>query len=782
MAKNLLIVESPAKAKTIEGYLGKDFLVKSSYGHIRDLVKTDEAIDTAHNFEQKYEVPTDKKAIVSELKKLAKEAEMVWLASDEDREGEAISWHLFETLGLKEEKTKRIVFHEITKPAILKAIESPRTIDYNLVNAQQARRVLDRLVGFELSPVLWKKVKPSLSAGRVQSVAVRLIVDREREVNQFNAEAAFKVVAIFSTDTGKELFKAELGERFSKKGDAEQFLTDCKAAIFTITSLETKPSKRSPAAPFTTSTLQQEASRKLGFSVARTMSVAQKLYEAGKITYMRTDSVNLSDTALGAAANEINSSFGEKYHQVRKYKTKSAGAQEAHEAIRPTYFEVHTLNGDPSEKRLYELIWKRAIASQMAEAAFERTTAKIGISTRKEELIAQGEVLKFDGFLKVYMESTDEEDDTEINAEDSKKDAILPPLAKGQSLNLVELTATERYSRPPARYTEASLVKKLEELGIGRPSTYAPTISTVQNRGYVVKEDRDGRTRNYEVLTLKGGTISGETLTENTGAEKSKLFPTDIGAIVNDFLVEHFKGIVDFHFTAKVEKEFDDIAQGLTNWTAMLRNFYDPFHAEVQNTLDNAERANGGRELGIDPVSGKTISVRIGRFGPFVQIGDTEGEEKPRYASLRTGQMMESISLEDALELFKLPKTLGQFEDKDMVVAIGKFGPYVRHDGAFYSIPKEFDPHTIEEAKAIEIIQEKRQKDIDKLIKVFDENPDARIENGRWGPYIKFGKLNIKIPKDKTPESISYAEVLVLAEAAEKEPKKGGAKRFAKKK
>ncbi len=782
MAKNLLIVESPAKAKTIEGYLGKDFLVKSSYGHIRDLVKTDEAIDTAHNFEQKYEVPTDKKAIVSELKKLAKEAEMVWLASDEDREGEAISWHLFETLGLKEEKTKRIVFHEITKPAILKAIESPRTIDYNLVNAQQARRVLDRLVGFELSPVLWKKVKPSLSAGRVQSVAVRLIVDREREVNQFNAEAAFKVVAIFSTDSAKELFKAELGERFSQKGEAEQFLNDCKTAIFTITSLETKPSKRSPSAPFTTSTLQQEASRKLGFSVARTMSVAQKLYEAGKITYMRTDSVNLSDTALGAAANEINSSFGEKYHQVRKYKTKSAGAQEAHEAIRPTYFEVHTLNGDPSEKRLYELIWKRAIASQMAEAQFEKTTAKISISTRKEELIAQGEVLKFDGFLKVYMESSDEEDDTEITAEDSKQEAILPPLAKGQILNLVELTATERYSRPPARYTEASLVKKLEELGIGRPSTYAPTISTVQNRGYVVKEDREGRTRNYEIVTLKGGAISGETRTENTGAEKSKLFPTDIGAIVNDFLVEHFKGIVDFHFTAKVEKEFDDIAQGLTNWTAMLRNFYDPFHAEVQNTLDNAERANGGRELGIDPVSGKTISVRIGRFGPFVQIGDTEGEEKPRYASLRTGQMMESISLEDALELFKLPKTLGQFEDKDMVVAIGKFGPYVRHDGAFYSIPKEFDPHTLEEAKAIEIIQEKRQKDIDKLIRTFDENPDARIENGRWGPYIKFGKLNIKIPKDKTPESISYAEILVLAEVAEKEPKKGGSKRFAKKK
>ncbi len=782
MAKNLLIVESPAKAKTIEGYLGKDFLVKSSYGHIRDLVKTDEAIDTKHNFEQKYEVPADKKAIVAELKKLAKAAEMVWLASDEDREGEAISWHLFETLDLKEEKTKRIVFHEITKPAILKAIESPRKIDYNLVNAQQARRVLDRLVGFELSPVLWKKVKPSLSAGRVQSVAVRLIVDREREVNQFNAEAAFKVVAIFSTGQAKELFKAELPQRFAQQPEAQKFLEDCLSAIYTITSLETKPAKRSPAAPFYTSTLQQEASRKLGFSVARTMSVAQKLYEAGKITYMRTDSVNLSDTALEAAAKEIKSAYGEKYHLLRKFKTKSAGAQEAHEAIRPTYFDVHTLNGDPSEKRLYELIWKRAIASQMSEAQFEKTTAKINISTRPEEFVAQGEVMKFDGFLKVYMESTDEEEETDVNLDEKNDQAILPPLSKGQALQLREMNATERYSRPPARYTEASLVKKLEELGIGRPSTYAPTISTVQNRGYVVKEDREGRARNYQVLTLKDSQISAEQRTENTGAEKSKLFPTDIGAIVNDFLVQHFKGIVDFHFTAKVEKEFDDIAQGLTEWTAMLRNFYGPFHSEVENTLENAERANGGRDLGIDPVSGKKISVRIGRFGPFVQIGDTEDEEKPRYASLRTGQMIESISLEEAMELFKLPKTVGQFEDKDMVVAIGKFGPYVRHDGSFYSLPKEVDPHTVEEAKAIEIIQEKRQKDIDKLIKRFDENPDARIENGRWGPYIKFGKLNIKIPKDKTPEDITYEEVLVLAEAAEKEPKKAGAKRFAKKK
>ncbi len=782
MAKNLLIVESPAKAKTIEGYLGKDFLVKSSYGHIRDLVKTDDAIDIKHGFTQKYEVPADKKAVVSELKKLAKEAEMVWLASDEDREGEAISWHLFETLDLKADKTKRIVFHEITKPAIIKAIENPRQIDYNLVNAQQARRVLDRLVGFELSPVLWKKVKPSLSAGRVQSVAVRLIVDREREINQFKPEAAFKVVAIFSTGKAKELFKAELPQRFAEQAAAAQFLNDCLSAAFHVNSLETKPAKRSPAAPFTTSTLQQEASRKLGFSVSRTMSVAQKLYEAGKITYMRTDSVNLSDTALDAAAKEIRSAYGEQYHQLRKFKTKSAGAQEAHEAIRPTYFDVHTLTGDAAEKRLYELIWKRAIASQMSEAAFEKTTAKIGISTRAEELVAQGEVMKFDGFLKVYMESSDEEEDNEVNLEDSNDQAILPPLSKGQALELREMHATERYSRPPARYTEASLVKKLEELGIGRPSTYAPTISTVQNRGYVVKEDREGKVRNYQFLSLRDGQIVTETKTENTGAEKAKLFPTDIGAIVNDFLVEHFKGIVDFHFTAKVEKEFDEIAQGLKDWTKMLEGFYGPFHSEVENTLQNAERANGGRELGIDPASGKKISVRIGRFGPFVQIGDAEDEEKPRYASLRSGQMLESISLEEALDLFKLPKKVGSFEDLDMTVAIGKFGPYIRHNNAFYSLPKEVDPFDVDEAQAIEIIADKRKRDAEKLIKVFEENPEARIENGRWGPYIKFGKLNIKIPKDKTPESLTYAEVAELAAAAEKEGPKNGARRFARKK
>ncbi len=768
MAKNLLIVESPAKAKTIEGYLGKDFMVKSSYGHIRDLVKTDDAIDVNNQFAQKYEVPADKKAIVSELKKLAKESELVWLASDEDREGEAISWHLFDTLELKEEKTRRIVFHEITKPAIIKAIETPRKIDYNLVYAQQARRVLDRLVGFELSPVLWKKVKPSLSAGRVQSVAVRLIVDREREVNKFQSAAAFKIVAVFSTGKQKELFRAELSTRFDQAEDARRFLNDCIGAGFSVTQLDTKPAKRSPAPPFTTSTLQQEASRKLGFSVSRTMTVAQKLYESGKITYMRTDSVNLSDTALNASADEIISVYGPKYHQQRKFKTKSAGAQEAHEAIRPTYFNVKTVDGDPSERRLYELIWKRAIASQMSEAQFEKTTAKIAITTRPEELVANGEVMKFDGFLKVYMESDD--DENEAVADDAADNAMLPPLAKGQSLELKEMNATERYTRPPSRYTEASLVKKLEELGIGRPSTYAPTISTIQNRGYVVKEDRDGKPRNYQVLTLKDAAVTAKTLTEVTGTERAKLFPTDIGAVVNDFLVAHFKGIVDFNFTASVEKQFDEIAQGLQEWTKMIRAFYSPFHQEVETTLLNADRANGERELGVDPVTGKKISVRIGRFGPFVQIGEAseDEQEKPRYASLRSGQMIESISLEDALELFKLPKKAGIFEDKEMTVAVGKFGPYIRHNSAFYSLPKGIDPLTVDEPTAISIIEAKRQKDIERLIKTFDENPEARIENGRWGPYIKFGKLNIKIPKGKDPMELTYQEVLELSEIPQK--------------
>ncbi len=598
MAKNLLIVESPAKAKTIEGYLGKDFLVKSSYGHIRDLVKTDDAIDTEDNFKQKYEVPSDKKSVVSELKKLAKEAEMVWLASDEDREGEAISWHLYETLSLKDDRTKRIVFHEITKPAILSAIEKPRKIDFNLVNAQQARRVLDRLVGFELSPVLWKKVKPSLSAGRVQSVAVRLIVEREREINRFEAEASYKIVAQFTTGKGREQFKAELPHRFERKEDAAQFLNDCIKASFSIASLEKKPAKRSPSAPFTTSTLQQEASRKLGFSVARTMQVAQRLYEAGRITYMRTDSVNLSDTAINAAEQEIVNAYGEKYHKLRRYKTKSAGAQEAHEAIRPTYFSEHSIDGDNAERRLYELIWKRAIASQMSEAEFEKTTAKIDVSTRSEDLVATGEIMKFDGFLKVYMESSD--DESEHTHDQEGDNALLPPLEKGQALSLKAMNATQRFSRPPARYTEASLVKKLEELGIGRPSTYAPTISTIQNRGYVVKEDRDGRERHYTVLSISEQQVLEELKTEMTGAERSKMFPTDIGVLVNDFLVEHFNDIIDYHFTAKVEKEFDEIAQGDKEWTAMLKDFYGPFHDGIQDTLENADRASHERELGAE--------------------------------------------------------------------------------------------------------------------------------------------------------------------------------------
>ncbi len=760
MAKNLLIVESPAKAKTIEGYLGKDFLVKSSYGHIRDLVKTDDAIDVNNNFDQKYEVPADKKAVVTELRKLAKEAEMVWLASDEDREGEAISWHLYETLGLKEDSTKRIVFHEITKPAILKAIDTPRKIDYNLVHAQQARRVLDRLVGFELSPVLWKKVKPSLSAGRVQSVAVRLIVDREREITSFQSTAAYKIIAIFSTGKAKELFRAELPERYDTEAEATMFLEDCINASYTISSLETRPTKRNPAPPFTTSTLQQEASRKLGFSVSRTMTVAQKLYESGKITYMRTDSVNLSETALNAAAAEINSAYGTKYYQQRTFKTKSAGAQEAHEAIRPTYFEQHTINGDASETRLYELIWKRAIASQMSEAQFEKTTAKIDISTRKENFVANGEVMKFDGFLKVYMESTDEE--TELHLDGAETDnAILPPLSKGQSLQAQEIKATERFSRPPARYTEASLVKKLEELGIGRPSTYAPTISTIQNRGYVVKEDRDGKTRNFCVFTLANGAIKKETRAEITGAEKSKLFPTDIGAVVNDFLVQHFKGIVDFNFTASVEKEFDEIAHGLKEWTEMIRSFYNPFHIEVENTLQHADRASGERLLGVDPVSGKNVYTKVGKFGPLVQIGEVDSEEKPQYASLLKAQSVSSITLEEALELFKLPLKLADYEGKEVIIGVGRFGPYVKWGEAFISLPKNEDPLSVTQERAIEIIKEKIA--IDAPVAEYKGHPVTKGK-GRFGPFIKWNDLFINIPARYNFDNLSQAEIEELVD------------------
>lgn len=783
MAKNLLIVESPAKAKTIEAYLGKDFLVRSSYGHIRDLAKGNDAIDVHNYFTQVYEVPEDKRAVVSELKKLAKDAEMVWLASDEDREGEAISWHLFETLNLKEENTKRIVFHEITKPAILKAIQNPRGIDYNLVHAQQARRVLDRLVGFELSPVLWRKVKPSLSAGRVQSVAVRLLVDREREINQFKSKPYFRLVAQFFTDTPKNSFKAELTDKMEIGADALKFLEDCIPAQFSIFSLETHPIKRSPAPPFTTSTLQQEAARKLGYSVSRTMTVAQKLYEQGKITYMRTDSVNLSDQALGSAESEIISSFGKAYHQFRKYKTKTAGAQEAHEAIRPTYFENHSIEGDPSEVRLYELIWKRAIASQMAEAIIEKTQALIDISTRPEKLKAEGEVIRFDGFLKVYRETSDEE--MELGLANKDADAMLPPLTLGQSLNLEELIATEKFTRASARYTEASLVKKLEELGIGRPSTYAPTISTIQKRGYVVKEDREGKERSYQQIRLKEGKIQQNTLIEMTGTEKSKLFPTDIGVVVNDFLVQYFQGIVDFHFTAKVEKEFDEIAGGNKEWTTMIQGFYDPFHKEVENTIETAERQNGARDLGLDPETGKRVSVRIGRYGPFVQIGETDNElEKPRYASLKTGQLIETISLEEGLELFKFPKPIGDFEEKPMVVGLGRFGPYIRHDSQFYSIPKGEDPQTLVSEKAIELILEKRKRDSEKLILSFEQDPLLKVLKGRWGPFIAYGKANVKIPKGKDPESLSFEECMEWVGPANIEeqnnPKKAGTKAGAK--
>ncbi len=764
MAKNLLIVESPAKAKTIEGYLGKDFVVKSSYGHIRDLVKGDMGIDIDNNFSQTYEVPADKKQVVAELKKLAKTAETVWLASDEDREGEAISWHLFETLGLKDANTKRIVFHEITKPAILKAIDNPRTIDYNLVHAQQARRVLDRLVGFELSPVLWKKVKPSLSAGRVQSVAVRLIVDREREVNKFTATAAFKITAQFSIGNGTAIVKAELPQRFDKAADAEKFLQDCINANFAVNTLEVKPAKRNPAAPFTTSTLQQEAARKLGYSVARTMQIAQRLYESGKITYMRTDSVNLSETAITAAAAEIKSAYGDKYHYKRVYKTKSAGAQEAHEAIRPTEFSQHSVSGDSSEQRLYELIWKRAIASQMSEALFEKTSVNISVSTRKEQLLAEGEVLKFDGFLKVYLESTDDDDD---ESEDSN---LLPPLTKGQALTLKELAATERFSRPPARYTEASLVKKLEELGIGRPSTYAPTISTVQNRGYVVKEDRDGRKREFTSMVLANGSISKQVKSEITGAEKSKLFPTDIGEVVNDFLVEHFKGIVDFNFTAKVEKQFDEIAQGLQDWTKMLHSFYTPFHLEVEDTLENADRANGERLLGLDPVTGKNVYAKVGRYGPLVQIGDLgdeEDAEKPKYASLTKSQSVGTITLPDALDLFKLPFQLEEYQGEEVAVGIGRFGPYVKWGETFISIPKNEDPLTVDQARAISIIDEKIKADAP--VASFDSLPVTK-GTGRFGPFIKWNGLFINVPKAYNFDTLSDDEIReLIAKKIEKE-------------
>lgn len=766
MAKNLVIVESPAKAKTIEKFLGKDFEVLSSYGHIRDLKKKDFSVDIEHNYKPIYEIPADKKKLVETLKQEADKADMVWLASDEDREGEAIAWHLFEVLKLKPEKTKRIVFHEITKDAILHAIENPRDIDLNRVDAQQARRVLDRIVGFELSPVLWKKVKPALSAGRVQSVAVRLIVEREREISAFKPEAAYRVIGEFLLPGG-ELLKAELSQRLKIEDEAKALLEACKTARFSIGDVTVKPAKKSPAAPFTTSTLQQEAARKLGFSVAQTMMVAQRLYEAGHITYMRTDSVNLSSLAINTTKDEIVKTLGERYLHIRNYHTHTKGAQEAHEAIRPTYISHHEINASSQEKRLYELIWKRTIASQMSDAELEKTTATIAVSGRKEHFVAVGEVLKFDGFLKVYMESTDDEGDAEGN------DKMLPALAKGDVLTLSSVTATERFSQAPARYTEASLVRKLEELGIGRPSTYAPTISTIQQREYVEKGDRKGTERKYRMLTLHDGKIESGEKTELTGADKGKLLPTDIGVVVNDFLTEYFPDILNYNFTANVEQQFDDIAEGKTVWNDEIDHFYKLFHPVVESALAlRLEHKVGERVLGTDPKSGRPVSVKIGRFGPLVQIGTPEDTEKPLFASLLKGQSMSTITLEEALKLFDLPRTLGDFEGKTVVVGIGRFGPYIRHDGKYVSLPKEFTPQGVSLEDAIMLIQQKREQESQRLIKKFDEDDELELLNGRFGPYIAYKKKNYKLPKGSEPASLTFADCMKIVEDADKAPAK----------
>jgi DNA topoisomerase-1 len=772
MIENLVIVESPAKAKTIEKFLGDKFLVKSSFGHIRDLAKKNFGIDLDNDYSPQYIIPDDKKEVVKELKKLAKEAKVVWLASDEDREGEAIAWHLYKVLDLDEKSTKRIVFHEITKDAIIRAIENPREIDQHLVDAQQARRVLDRLVGFELSPVLWRKVKPSLSAGRVQSVAVRVLVEREREIMNFKSESSYRITGKFLTE-GEQLIQAELTKRLKDEKTTRQFLEDAKDAAFHVSSVQKKPGKKTPAAPFTTSTLQQEASRKLGFSVARTMSVAQKLYEAGKITYMRTDSVNLSSSAMQAAAQMINQEFGEKYHKARNYQTKSKGAQEAHEAIRPTYITKPMVGGSDPEKRLYELIWKRTIASQMSDAQLERTTIKIESENLSVPFQANGEVLKFDGFLKVYIESTDDE-----NQEEETK-GLLPKVKENERMQQEEIQATQRFTHYPPRYTEASLVKKLEELGIGRPSTYAPTISTIQNRGYVIKEDRPGVERKFQVLTLRNGTIKSAEKKETTGAEKKKLFPNDVGMVVNDFLVENFDDIIDFNFTAKVEGEFDKVAQGQEEWNKMIDRFYKNFHPKVEDTLENTGRSAGERHLGDDPKTGKPITAKLGPYGPMVQIGTKEDEEKPKFASLLRGQHLETITLEEALKLFDLPRDVGEYEGKKVVAAIGRFGPYVRHDGKFASLKKGVDdPLSITLERAIELIEEKREKDRNRIVKQFKEDADVEILNGRWGPYIKYKKDNYRIPKTVEAKDLSYEEVMsMIKEQDKKKTTKGKGKK-----
>ncbi len=763
MAKNLVIVESPAKAKTIEGYLGKDFTVKASMGHIRDLAKGNDAIDVHNNFLPHYIVSEGKEQVVQELKKLVKQSDIIWLATDEDREGEAIAWHLYEELNLSNKVTKRFVYHEVTKNAILKAIEKPREIDNNLVNAQQARRILDRLVGFELSPVLWRKVRPSLSAGRVQSVAVRLIVEREREIIDFSSSSAFKVSGIFlpEQDNAKS-FIAELPKRLETQQQAESFLVSCKNANFTVHSIETKPGKKSPAPPFTTSTLQQEASRKLGLSIDRTMRIAQQLYEAGHITYMRTDSVNLSESAISLAMNEISNEFGNSYALARHYTNKSSNAQEAHEAIRPTDFHKHSIDSGKDEQRLYELIWKRAIASQMADAQLEKTTASILISTNNEFLVAMGEVIRFEGFLKVYTESHDDDQEQE----DSKR---LPAMNKGDILTNEYLQAIQRFQKPAPRYTEASLVKKLEELGIGRPSTYAPTISTIQKRDYVVKENRDGKKRDFTTLMLKENILSAEIKSENYGAEKSKLFPTDIGMVVNDFLVEHFGNIIDFNFTANVEEQFDEIARGECEWTSMLEGFYKPFHSEVEKALSGtSKRANTSRLLGIDPVSDLQVYATITRFGSAAQIGESGGDIPPKFASLKANQSISTITLEEALALFKLPRSLGLFEEMEIKVGIGKFGPYLVHNKVFTSIKPDDDPYTIELDRAIELIQIKRQDIASRLLKEFPSHPEIKVVNGRFGPYITIGKQNVKMPKGTDPLSVSIEQALQWGAEQEK--------------
>lgn len=762
MSKNLIIVESPAKAKTINKFLGKDYVVTSCYGHIRDLPDSGLAINVDNNYEPEYVVNDDKKEVIKELKKLAKSAQEIFLATDEDREGEAISWHLCDVLKLNPKTAKRITYTEVTEKAIKHAVSNPRTINMDLVNAQQARRVLDRLVGYEISPVLWRKIKPSLSAGRVQSVAVRLIVEREREIRSFNTVGSYKVTAFFfvTDDKGKKsVFKAEKPTNFKTEKEAAQFLNEVADAEFKVNAIEKKPGKRTPTAPFTTSTLQQEASRKLGFSVSRTMSVAQRLYENGHITYMRTDSTNLSDTALEGLEKEINKRYGKNYFKKRKYATKNESAQEAHEAIRPSTISNQEIAAEADELRLYDLIWKRTIASQMADAEIEKTIIDILNNKNKEALKATAEVVLFDGFLKVYNEGTDDETDGEEAAE-----SLIPPVKKGQILDLKEMTATERFTKPSPRYTEASLVKKLEELGIGRPSTYAPTISTIQKRNYVVKESREGTERKYKVYTLKAGKVANEVKTEITGAEKTKLFPTDIGSVVTDFLIENFGNVLDYNFTAEVEQQFDRIAEGKKEWHKMIDDFYKPFHATVETTTTEAKRATGERELGNDPASGEPVIARMGRYGPMVQIGkqdENDETKKPRFAKLRPTQSIETITLDEAMELFKLPRVLGSSENKDVKASIGRFGPYVQLDKTFASIPKDKDPYTITLEDALTLIRAKEEANASKVIHNFDKE-GIQVLNGKYGPYIKKGKDNYRIPKDKSAEHLTIEEIQLI--------------------